>query len=309
MPNLSILPSFPIFSDKNGDALESGYIYVGTAGLDAKTNAINIFFDSALTIPATQPVRTVAGYPDNNGTKAMLYTSATDFSLTVADKNNVTVYSALNITDETYKDAGQSAQIAVNTADIATNAANIATNTSNISTNTTKLATIETGADVTDATNVNAAGATMNTDTSLVGNGYFLDEDNMSSNDATKVPSQQSVKAYVDTEVASAGISKTKGSFQISSSSGSPNQIAEVTDKILFADFISTGEATFFLRIDQSDSTYVGAGFGGETSGTLTATFATVGTAGGNTIYARVTGGNVEIYCSTANVYYTYVWL
>lgn len=47
-------------------------------------------------------------------------------------------------------------------------------------------------------TNVDAAGATMNTDTSLMGNSWFLDEDNMASDDATKVPSQQSVKAYVD---------------------------------------------------------------------------------------------------------------
>lgn len=62
----------------------------------------------------------------------------------------------------------------------------------------TKLAGIETAADVTDATNVAAAGATMDTDTSLAGNGYFLDEDNMASDSATKVPSQQSVKAYVD---------------------------------------------------------------------------------------------------------------
>ena len=67
-----------------------------------------------------------------------------------------------------------------------------------------KLAGIEALADVTDATNVDAAGATMNTDTSLVGNSYFLDEDDMSSDDATKVPSQQSVKAYVDAEVANA---------------------------------------------------------------------------------------------------------
>lgn len=62
----------------------------------------------------------------------------------------------------------------------------------------TKLAGIEALADVTDATNVDAAGATMNADTTLAGNGYFLDEDNMASNSATKVPSQQSVKAYVD---------------------------------------------------------------------------------------------------------------
>ena len=31
--------------------------------------------------------------------------------------------------------------------------------------------------------------------------GFFLDEDNMSSNDATAVASQQSIKAYVDTEI------------------------------------------------------------------------------------------------------------
>ena len=48
------------------------------------------------------------------------------------------------------------------------------------------------------ATSVNDAWATMNSDTSLVWNSYFLDEDDLASNDATKVPSQQSVKAYVD---------------------------------------------------------------------------------------------------------------
>jgi len=57
---------------------------------------------------------------------------------------------------------------------------------------------IEALADVTDATNVNAAGATMNTDTTMAGNGYFLDQDNMSGNDATKVASQQSIKKFVE---------------------------------------------------------------------------------------------------------------
>lgn len=68
----------------------------------------------------------------------------------------------------------------------------------------TKLDGIETGADVTDATNVNAAGATMNSDTTLTGNSYFVDEDNMVSDSSTKVPSQQSVKAYADLKLAKA---------------------------------------------------------------------------------------------------------
>lgn len=65
----------------------------------------------------------------------------------------------------------------------------------------TKLGGIETAADVTDAANVAAAGATMDAETSLAGHGYFLDEDAMTSDDATKVASQQSIKAYVDAQI------------------------------------------------------------------------------------------------------------
>jgi len=54
----------------------------------------------------------------------------------------------------------------------------------------TKLAGVEASADVTDTTNVTAAGAVMDSE--------ILDEDNMASDSATKVASQQSIKAYVD---------------------------------------------------------------------------------------------------------------
>ena len=49
---------------------------------------------------------------------------------------------------------------------------------------------------------VDAAGAVMNSDTTTADISFVVDEDNMSSDSATKVPTQQSVKAYVDTEVA-----------------------------------------------------------------------------------------------------------
>ena len=55
---------------------------------------------------------------------------------------------------------------------------------------------VEDGADVTDATNVDAAGATMNTDTDVSANSWVLDEDDLSSNSATKVATQQSIRAY-----------------------------------------------------------------------------------------------------------------
>lgn len=43
--------------------------------------------------------------------------------------------------------------------------------------------------------------AVLTADTDVSGAGWVLDEDNMASNDATKVPTQQSVKAYVDAQV------------------------------------------------------------------------------------------------------------
>lgn len=69
----------------------------------------------------------------------------------------------------------------------------------------TKLSGIEANADVTDAANVDAAGAVMNTDTSTATMQFVVDEDAMTSNSATKVPTQQSVKAYVDAQVAGGG--------------------------------------------------------------------------------------------------------
>jgi len=58
--------------------------------------------------------------------------------------------------------------------------------------------------------NVDSAGATMNTDTTLVWNAYFLDETGLTSNSATKVPSQQSVKAYMDSYTPADSTTTTK---------------------------------------------------------------------------------------------------
>ena len=62
-----------------------------------------------------------------------------------------------------------------------------------------KLNAIEASADVTDATNVDAAGAVMNSDSSTAAMSFVVDEDNFASDSATKVPTQQSVKAYIGT--------------------------------------------------------------------------------------------------------------
>ena len=68
-----------------------------------------------------------------------------------------------------------------------------------------KLDGIESLADVTDATNVAAAGAVMEGDTTTVAMSFVIDEDDLASNLDTKVPTQQSVKAYVDANIGGGG--------------------------------------------------------------------------------------------------------
>jgi hypothetical protein len=102
MSALSIQPTYPIFTDIDGQPLEAGYVWIGTANLDPQTNPITVYWDAALTILAPQPIRTLAGYPSNNGTPARLYVNS-DYSIRVMNKNGSTVYSAPAAT-ERYSD-------------------------------------------------------------------------------------------------------------------------------------------------------------------------------------------------------------
>jgi hypothetical protein len=98
MSALSIQPTFPVFTDIDGQPLEAGYIFIGTANLNPITNPISVFFDAALTQPAVQPIRTIAGYPSNAGTPARLYVNS-DYSIQVQNKNGSVVYSAPQATE------------------------------------------------------------------------------------------------------------------------------------------------------------------------------------------------------------------
>jgi hypothetical protein len=90
MPLTQLAPPYPIFTDKNGDPLDAGYLYFGTANLNPETNPIQVYYDSALTQPAAQPLRTSNGYIMRNGSPALIYANS-QFSVTVRDKNNALV--------------------------------------------------------------------------------------------------------------------------------------------------------------------------------------------------------------------------
>jgi hypothetical protein len=93
MTALSIQPTFPIFTDIDGQPLEDGYVFIGTANLNPITNPITVYWDAALTLAAVQPIRTLGGYPMNSGTPARLYVNS-DYSIQVQNKNGSLIYSA-----------------------------------------------------------------------------------------------------------------------------------------------------------------------------------------------------------------------
>jgi hypothetical protein len=98
MSVLSVKNPYPIFTDLDGDPLENGYIWIGTANLDPQTNPIAVFWDAALTMPAVQPIRTLAGFPANSGSPGKLFVDS-DYSILVKNKKGLFVYSATNVNE------------------------------------------------------------------------------------------------------------------------------------------------------------------------------------------------------------------
>lgn len=98
MSVLSVQPTFPIFTDIDGQPLENGYVYIGQANLDPQSFPIVAYWDAALTITAAQPIRTSGGYPSRNGTPARIYVNS-DYSIRVTNKNSSQVYTALSATE------------------------------------------------------------------------------------------------------------------------------------------------------------------------------------------------------------------
>jgi len=92
---VKITQKYELFKDVDGDPLENGYIYIGTIGLNPETSPITVYFDEALTLPASQPLRTSGGYIQNAGTPVNIYTDS-DYSITVRNKNESLIYTSLS---------------------------------------------------------------------------------------------------------------------------------------------------------------------------------------------------------------------
>jgi hypothetical protein len=95
MTALSVQPPFPILTDIDGQPLEDGFIFIGVVNLAPIANPITVYWDAALTVTATQPIRTRGGYPMNAGVPGRLYVN-TDYSIQVQNRNGSVVYTSLD---------------------------------------------------------------------------------------------------------------------------------------------------------------------------------------------------------------------
>lgn len=82
----------PMFLDASGALMDGGHIYVGVADGDPRSNPIIVYFDEAMTIPATQPLRTLGGLIVNITTPVSIFFAEPDFSMRVEDVNNALVF-------------------------------------------------------------------------------------------------------------------------------------------------------------------------------------------------------------------------
>jgi hypothetical protein len=98
MPATSIQSPFPIFTDIDGQPLEQGQVWLGTAGNNPISSPITAYWDAALTQVVTQPVTTRGGYPLNGTAVGRLYVNA-DFSILVRNRRGYDVLSALSATE------------------------------------------------------------------------------------------------------------------------------------------------------------------------------------------------------------------
>jgi len=90
MASVLVSPPLQVFYDDNGKPLDAGYIYIGEPNQNPETNPKSVYWDSLLTQPVAQPIRTVHGFPSNNGSPAAIYIDG-QYSITLRDKKGAFV--------------------------------------------------------------------------------------------------------------------------------------------------------------------------------------------------------------------------
>lgn len=87
---------FPMFFDRYQRPLTGGKLYIGTGGDDPETNPITVYFDSGLTVAATQPIDVIGGMASNDGNPAELFVAGSQYSIRARDADGSEVFYSAN---------------------------------------------------------------------------------------------------------------------------------------------------------------------------------------------------------------------
>ena len=85
---------FPLFLARGGYPLDGGNVYLGEVGEDPEIAPVDAFYDEALTVPAAQPLRTIAGLLVRDGDPVFVYVAEDGFSIRVRDADGAEVFYA-----------------------------------------------------------------------------------------------------------------------------------------------------------------------------------------------------------------------
>lgn len=86
-----VINPYPGFVGLDGKPLALGKIYIGVENEDPETNPVTVYYDSGASQTATQPIRTIAGYPDQNGSPAQLWVTGR-YSIRIRDSQDQQVF-------------------------------------------------------------------------------------------------------------------------------------------------------------------------------------------------------------------------
>ena len=96
---LQINQPFPMFFDLDGSPLDNGYIYIGTANANPETSPVTVYWDAGLTLPATQPLRTINGHISRSGTPSVVFHGLDSTSVTTKNSRNQQVLYSPSVAD------------------------------------------------------------------------------------------------------------------------------------------------------------------------------------------------------------------
>lgn len=89
---LKINNPVPIFTDKDGDMMSGGRVYIGAPNADPLITPLTVFFDQEMTIVASQPLRILGGRIVNDSlAPTAAYVAEEDYSIRVTDANGAEI--------------------------------------------------------------------------------------------------------------------------------------------------------------------------------------------------------------------------